>query len=310
MAVDKEVIFIVGCPRSGSTFLNNILREYLDIGFANELQLIPKWYKKARRYGDLRIKSNLFALIDDILQEPYFKIFELTYSKGLGRKVRITKEQLIENIPESSLSGVLYGILKTTAVQLGKNRVGNKHLSMALHLDWLDELFPKCKVIHIIRDGRDCTLSLKRMRWGHSNAYAAARLWSNTIRLARSYGTNVLRSRYIEVKYEDLLKDIVCEMGRLASFLEGKNIDASALSDRFGDLRYQVKQGNIQKWKTSMDVRDVKIFQGVAKNELRECGYEVVPGAIYLRPWSKFYYRMISFVYAKYKMKFRKDMPA
>lgn len=309
MAVENDIIFLVGCPRSGSTLLNRILREYLDIGCANELQLIPKYYVKLRRYGDLSLKRNLDSLIDDLLLEPYFTGFERIYTKETGRHVKITKRDIVENMPEASFAGVIYATLRVTAIQLRKNRVGNKHLSMGLHLDWLQELFPKCKVIHLIRDGRDCALSLMKMRWGHANAYAAAKFWSKNISKPRAVAEQRLKFRYIEIKYEDFLLNPIQEMKKLKGFVEGGTAEQN--SDIFsGRLVSEVKRNNIFKWKESMSSRDISIFQSVAGKELSECGYELLPGRFELGLWQKWCYTLQDRVLREYKVRFRKDLPA
>ena len=307
MIVKEEVFFILGCPRSGTTLINNLLREYLDIGFANELQLIPKYYPRIKKYGDLNIKKNLDALIMDLIQEPYFSIFEKQYSKTMQRHVKITRESILEKMPEASFAGVIYGVLRSTADQLGKKHVGNKHLSMGLHLDWLHVMFPNCKLIHVIRDGRDCALSLKRMRWGHANAYAAAKLWAQHIRCVKEFINNRIQNRYIEIRYEDFLNKTISEMVRLSNFIRGSH--QKNCEKEFEEIKNQVKRDNVFKWKKQMSRNDIAIFQSVAGDLLSEYHYELLPVEKKLKSWQKLYYIIQNQFAREYKVRFRKDMP-
>ena len=308
MSVMNDIIFMVGCPRSGTTILNHLIRDELGVGFSNELQLIPKYYKKMSRYGDLHQQKNIKNLVDHVLQEPYFKIFETSYSERFGRHLRITESMIFENLPEPSLAGVVYAVLKATADQLGKGLVGNKHLSMGVHLDWLEEMFPNVRIIHVIRDGRDCCLSLKRMRWGHANAFAAARLWREHVVQGRAFAAKHPQ-RCVEVRYEDFLEDPEKEMGRLDAFLNG-GAPGDRPETRFRTLRSMVRKGNGYKWKKSMKPKDIAIFQAVASDQLKECGYEVSHVEKPIGFLESSYYLFENRLLREYKYRFRKDMPA
>jgi len=309
VAVEDEIFFIIGCPRSGTTFLNHIFREYLDIGLSNELQFIPKYYRKIRRYGNLNSKRNMDSLLSDLLHEPYFNIFEKVYSEKIGRHVKVTRESIIEHMPENSFAGVIFGILKSTAVQLEKKRVGNKHLIMAIHPDWLIEMFPQCKIIHIIRDGRDCALSLMKLRWGHSNVYAAAKFWSQNILGARKLVNLKSENRYIEIRYEDFLETPLSEMDRLKYFV-GDGYTETNRDPLFIDLKNIVKTNNAYKWKEYMRPKDIAIFQEVSGYILSACGYELLPISTKIKSWQKWYYMVENQALREYKVRFKKDMPA
>ncbi len=308
MAVSKDIIFMLGCPRSGTTFLNDLVRKEMDVGFAAELQMIPKYYRKLQRYGDLNSKDNFVRLVRDMLQEPYFAILENNYSKMMKREISISEERILGNAPEFSLAGAVYGILKSTADVLDKKYVGNKHLAMLLHLDWLEELFPNCRVIHVIRDGRDCALSLEKMRWGHTNAYAAARFWARHI-----INGNILKSklpphRYLETRYEDFLRNPDEEASRLWNFIHSQD-EERRNPDSFSHITASVKSGNCFKWKEKMPEKDIAIFQAEAGEQLKEYGYEIVPvTGTGLNVFQKWYYALENQVHREYKVRFRKEM--
>lgn len=310
MAIEKEIYFLIGCPRSGSTFFNHILRDYLDMGFANELQLIPKYYRKLNSYGDLSANKNLHRLIGDIYQEPYFSLFENAYSKKLGKHVQIRKQDIISNLPESSFAGIIYSVLKVTANEIGKTKIGNKHLIMGIYPEFLDQLFPKSKIIHLIRDGRDCALSLMRMRWGHANIYASARFWAQTILRPRNYKKLQDPNRYMELRYEDFMQNPVVEMDRVRRFVGENEKNHKSSEELFGELRELLKPNNIYKWKYKMTQNDIAIFQYVAGNVLSECGYEIGAKSAKVNILEKWCYLIHNQVLREYKVRFRKDMPS
>ena len=61
-------VFVVGCPRSGTTMLAGLLNES-PWGGGFETQFIPRYWRKLARYGDLSERSNCTRLVRDILSE-------------------------------------------------------------------------------------------------------------------------------------------------------------------------------------------------------------------------------------------------
>ncbi|MFP3982490.1 MAG: sulfotransferase family protein [Desulfurivibrionaceae bacterium] len=305
--MSKDIIFMLGCPRSGTTFLNSLIRDEMDVGFGPELQMIPKYYKKKRHYGDLSDRNNFSRLIQDMLKERYFYILENNYSEKLGVKIKITKEHIISQAPELSLSGAIYGILKSTADVLGKKHVGNKHLAMLLHPDWMEELFPNCRVINVIRDGRDCALSLTKTRWGHTNTYAAATFWAKNIDNGRMLAKKYQNGRYMELRYEDFLQKPEEEAYRLWRFINNQNKTENGHKS-FSHISSQVRAGNSNKWKDKMSVRDIAIFQNIAGEQLRVNGYEIAPCTQKLYFFQKWYYALENEIHREYKVRFKNKL--
>ena len=297
---------MVGCPRSGTTLLNSLLREELKIGFANELQIIDKFYEKIPHYGNLSLDNNFDKLINDILQEPYLQIFQTAYKPLLNNTNTISYDDIKQNLVDRSFAGIIYALLKVTSERLGTEYVGNKHLSMALHLDWLYDMFPNARVIHVVRDGRDCALSLKRLWWGQKNTYTAAVLWKKHISRLNNYAINLDSSRFIEIRYEDFLSDPGKEMSRLHKFVRNSEADEAAIKN-YHNISERLKQGNTYKWKTRMTKKDLTVFQAVAGNELALYNYE--PYTFEKSPsWlEKAFYILEDRVVREYHYRFKKN---
>jgi hypothetical protein len=109
-------------------------------------------------------------------------------------------------------------IMSDYAARRGKSRWADKTPLYALSLDFITELFPECQVIHVIRDGRDVVAS-HRERWGYWSAVKAVEKWPRYIRAAREVGAQLSPDRYIEVRYEELVRDTEKTMRGLLDFL-------------------------------------------------------------------------------------------
>ena len=68
------------------------------------------------------------------------------------------------------------------------------------------------RFVHLVRDPRDCVLSTQEA-WGNT-PLRTAQEWADRVRRCRTAGTALGPSRYLELRYEDLVGDV---RGRLAA---------------------------------------------------------------------------------------------
>jgi hypothetical protein len=113
----------------------------------------------------------------------------------------------------------------------GKTRWADKTPRYALCLDYLDELFPACQVVHVVRDGRDVVAS-HRDRFGWWSAAKAVEKWPRYVAAARAAGRRLGPERYFEVRYEALVADTETTMRALLEFLGEPWHDAVLEHDR------------------------------------------------------------------------------
>jgi hypothetical protein len=98
--------------------------------------------------------------------------------------------------------------------------------SHALFLAEIDDLLPRCKFIHVLRDPRDVCASLLSANkawgkhWAPSSARDAAAMWVSHVQAARAAGRQIPNSRYREVRYEDLQQSPGATLNTLAEFLD------------------------------------------------------------------------------------------
>ena len=86
----------------------------------------------------------------------------------------------------------------------GKVRWADKTPTYALILDFIDDLYPDCQVIHVVRDPVDVIDSWRR-RVGNLQARQAVRAWPEHIRAARAFRDSHSADRFTEIRYEDLV---------------------------------------------------------------------------------------------------------
>jgi hypothetical protein len=261
-------IFIIGCPRSGTTFCFKALSEVLDVGFGRDNTLFMKLYKNISKYGDLSEDRNVRKLLSKVYSSyDYQKRF---------KQLDIINDEFISCIEERKYSNIVRTIYAYMALTQGKSRWGGKTPDYTGSIESLIDFFPDIKIIHLVRDGRDVALSLYNRLWGPKDAYVAATYWKKSVDLA-SIGKRFTNKRFIEIRYEDLLKTPDTVFKQLLNFFDFSELDYRKKCLEFEKkIIPKIKKNNAYKWKSKMRQRDVRIFELAAGQQLKRYGYEIV----------------------------------
>jgi len=285
-------LFIVGCPRSGTTLLQRMVDAHPQIAIIPEIGWIPRRYE------------NRDGLTPEGLVAPAF-VYDLLEKGGFGRFTPLPmSRQELEDLLASGRS-ISYAALLTLCFERygkarGKALVGNKTVDYARSIATLHSLWPQAKFVHLIRDGRDVCLSAMNWRragklasrfatWREDPVSTAALWWEWYVRLGHEAGSRLGAELYYEIHYESLVAHPVEECAALCNFL-GVPYDNAML--RFHQGR--VKTGasldakhawlpptpGLRDWRSQMPPEDLEQFEAAAGDLLDELGYP--PGADHL----------------------------
>jgi hypothetical protein len=151
-------------------------------------------------------------------------------------------------------------------------------------------LFPEARFIHVIRDGRDVALSMRRSSETWNPTMGAglpielrAEGWRRQVELIRAHRES-LGERYLEIRYEDMRADAVAAMRTMFEFSRIPYEDAllerirqqTELSS-YGEaaLKSGFRGGGRNGgWRTKFTAREWIAFDRVAGELLTELGYE------------------------------------
>ncbi|RMD63716.1 MAG: sulfotransferase [Alphaproteobacteria bacterium] len=274
---DTSPFFIVGVQRSGTTMLRLMLNQHPHLAIPFESGFIAEFYRKIDRYGDLHDTGNRNRLLSDIAGDDW-----------VVRGKLIDDVTTIAKYPASDYAEIVAAIFQDYARRKGKPRWGDKTPGYVDEIDTLWKVFPGCKFIHLVRDGRDVALSLRRIAWGTSSIPRMAHEWRWKTLLAHKMG-NLLGDHFLEVRYEDLVLDTEATLRTICAFL-GESYDARMLdyhvkgvkadelpSDSIRWHRMSVRAPDPKKvfeWKTAMSEADQIIFEEIAGDALSAFGYE------------------------------------
>ena len=271
--------FIIGSGRSGTTLLRAMLCGGGEVAIPPESYVLPV---VIRKYASMRVMP-WEALSSLILSEfedyPEF----VHWGIDIGECYREARALKGEGRNLSNLINIIYSKYAKKMFPDTK-RWGDKSIVNTLHLKLIDKVFPSAKYIHMLRDGRDVVSSY--MKADLSDSYEhAARLWKLNVRRAVRFGSTLDSSRYITVRYEDLVSHPEESLKALSIFLDinyrESMLDYWKGADGLGDtclshhknIHKPVSTSSIGAWRRDLTEVQARIVYSIIGKELLGLGY-------------------------------------
>jgi hypothetical protein len=273
-------VFVMGCHRSGTNLLYDMLLS--SGGFAIYRGYLPIYKVLIPRYGAMQSRANREKIVATWLR-----------SKGF-RRTGLAPEQLSNRILNECQTGgdFIRVVMDSVAQQQNVGRWAVYDPDNVLHSERVKKDIPNALFVHIIRDGRDIALSLKKMGgfaplpWDRSETnslVATALYWEWMVRHGRAAGRR-FPADYIEIRYEDLITNPRETLGKLGSFidhdLDYDQIQRAALgrlSETNSSFREEESKAEIHplgRWKERLSAASVAAIEGTVGDCLEENGYQ------------------------------------
>ena len=275
-------VFIVGCPRSGTTLLKRVVDAHPEITITRETHWITKLLEgdDAASVGAPVTR----ALLDRLLADERYQRLRLDPAP---------LERLVAGDRPVSYAELVTTVYDQHGAKKGKPFVGDKTPRYVRHIAVLHELFPHARFVHLIRDGRDVCLSVldwkrrhesftKFATWEEDRVSTAALWWEARVRAGREAGTPLAPGLYRETIYDAFVADPeaacreLCDFldvrysERMISFHEGHERDDASLSAK---RAWRPITPGLRSWRTEMSARDLERFEAAAGALLDELGY-------------------------------------
>lgn len=289
--MDKPV-FVLGCDRSGTTLLSLLLSQSPDLHMTLESGFIPDLYEKRQEYDDFTEPKQRWYFIRDLQTTNAtsntiaFDIFELT---------DVQAEESLKRAAPTNYAGAIDALFSKTAHMNNKSRWGNKTPKYVHNIDLLVKLFPKAKIVHLIRDPRDVAASIKRVGWTHTIKEAAI-FWKERVSDGLK-GRTFDDDTYYELKYESLLEqpdrtlknlydwlDIDFSEEVIDQYRQDKNrTSIEKHKDLFDLIGKPIDKSRAYAWKKSMSKADIAEIEQHNIDLIQKLGYELTGIKIPLR---------------------------
>ncbi|MEA2555186.1 MAG: hypothetical protein QOI60_517 [Actinomycetota bacterium] len=271
--MEQAPFFIVGCGRSGTTMLRLVFDAHPDVAMPMESHFIDQL---ANRWG-------AFAPAGRLDHDALFHAL-----KRHLRRMQIDEAEArrrVTALVNPGVTDVVEAIFRVYADANGKRRWADKTPGYVVTMPLLADLWPDAKFVHLIRDGRDVALSYLDQPFGPKRVPDAAQLWRRRVSIGRRNGAVLGPSRYLEVRYEEIVADPQARLAELCDFLDLR-FDPAMLDfherseavlpgklDRWRGL-FEPIQGGMRDWRTTMPRAMVRRFEAAAGALLSDLDYE------------------------------------
>lgn len=269
--LDRQLVFLIGAPRSGTTWLQTMLGGHDQVCTSVEMTLFDcylspwfrRWNEEAAAIRDGRWHQGLPVVwsrddFDGFIREFLAKV----YGRILATKPQAT--HLLDKQP-------MY----------------------ALYVEEIDRLLPSARFVHLVRDGRDVAASMiaahKAMGFGTGTVAASAAEWKRLVEAARTAAR--FHDRYLEVRYEELSANTGQSLAKVFDFLklpcDSRFIERLVSENRFEVMkeagktavaglhapRAHFRKGRVGSWREDFTAFERFEFERQAGPLLRELGY-------------------------------------
>lgn len=269
-ALAMRAVFIGGASRSGTTMLGDLLgahaRHVCTPETSYKAQLVRCGWGSTR--GDLATGRRIL--------EMHPKFADLSCE--------------IPPLHNTSLRALMEPLVQAYAARTGKpgGNIWIDHTPSNLAIgNVLLEEFPDSRIIHIVRDGRAVAASMLPLDWGPNNVIAAAREWVLFVGLGFALEA-AFPERVHRVTYEELVRDPGPVLARLCRFAEleyqesmigggGLRVPSTTV-EQHALVGKPPDKSRLDAWKTTLEPRDIELFEWEVKSLLSLLGYEPIYG--------------------------------
>lgn len=205
----QDPIFLVGCPRSGTTLLQQMLDAHPDVAIAPETFFIRNFWLQQEKYGDLAEDHHYHQLVEDIVSLPEFQ--EMALDPEVYRAAAWQSSR--------SYPVLLRLLLEQFAHKRGVTIVGEKTPNHLLYISILQQFFPNARFVHIVRDPRAVVASWQTVPWTTGTLAGDAAVWRRYMSTAREYPA-ALKPSLHSLHYEALIENPETTLKALCQFLQ------------------------------------------------------------------------------------------
>lgn len=177
----RAPVFVVGCPRSGTTVLGRALGAH----------------------------SALVTADESILLRPLERFYSSLFQGRNPRRWAPLRDFISETDLLVSLGNLADAVFNSLVSRHSAHRYLDHTPWYVRIINFINILYPDAQFIHIIRDGRDVVISLAKafadgFEWAGKTIAERATLWAGSVKAGKEAGRNLGPRRYCEVRYEDL----------------------------------------------------------------------------------------------------------
>lgn len=276
-----SAIQFIGTQRSGSNLLRVMLNQLPEISAPHPPHILKTFFPILHLYGDLSVLANFRELVHDVCEW-------VNKNPVPWDNLHLNNIDIESRCEEHSLIEVFRRIYEHKALSDNATFWCCKSMESVAYVNELERSRINPFYIHIFRDGRDVALSFLKAIVGPKHIYHLAKKWSEEQRLSLTLKEIIPASRFISVRYENLinapeqtLSEVCSKLGvvyreeMLMHYYESRESFNTANSgEMWKNVARPILKNNHHKYLTELSREDLLIFESVAGDMLGRLGYE------------------------------------
>lgn len=267
-------IFIMGCQRSGTTLVSQMLTNHSSLAIYHESFFYHIFFNELKYYGNLEHSCNLRRMVNDVSNVIAAKS---TMEGNSEIKFAPDADQIMESVRGNRFEDVMTAVFEQYATTHGKRRGGDKTPENYLFINEILSGFPDSPVIYVIRDPRDTALSCSHV-FGAS-IEKTAMMWNDSFDMFSSTAKSVHL-----VQYEQLVADPKAVLKEICQYI-GEAYDPGMLSfyeklpaeyaqfEKKGLLGKPISSASVGKFR-DMPEEDIRNIEAWCAEGMSAMGYE------------------------------------
>jgi hypothetical protein len=291
-AANVPKVFVVGCGRSGTSWVQDILAASGEVATTNESHAFETIYVPVTRTG-----ASSPATWSKVLQRYDVGWREQRWT---GLYWWVTRQELLDAVRDGLAAGTndetialatIRSVLDRAFVSWGDEArvLVEKSPTHIFYAEHILSSYPEATIVEVVRDGRDVCISLEKqgltLGWPPRRREDQIARWRRSVEAGQALHDDPRwKGRVLRVRYEDLHAQPIDEITRLYRFA-GLDVDADEaaqvaeaasinnFADR-GDGRHR-RKGAVGDWRHGLTEEDLAMIKREAGDLLEAVGYAV-----------------------------------
>jgi hypothetical protein len=286
---DAGRVFVVGCPRSGTTWVRDLFAGHPRTITGKEPHIYQDVYAPVVRLG--RIKGLQRVLLLDARNRQA--------SGGGHLKAWLTRDELLALTTRALASGdvadeeladelvvEIYDQILAARGATAPQVLVDKTPWNLRYADRILGTFPDARLVEVLRDGRDVCVSMQLLErdWTEDDRVAQVEKWVEAVERGNALRESPHADRVLRMRYEDLSADPHGEVARMLGFC-GLPASSELVADIVAGADFSVHRrtgtgefrrlGVVGDWVNHFSPQDEALFLQLAGSALEAAGYAV-----------------------------------
>lgn len=255
--------FVVGNPRSGTTLLRYMLSSHPRLYIPSETGFLPYMGLSPDKYLSKVQVAQLLDRVGKLNRQWANLVPDLDVFRA--------------ELHKPTLPHILDALYRIQIEPFDAQRWGDKTPTYIRYIPEILNIFPGARFIHVVRDGRDASLSAQK-KWRQRHFYMdqtyLLKSWVEHIELGQAAGTELGATQYLEIRYEMLVTEPEKVLRDICQFLDedfhAAMLDHTQLARRtIGDrghveVRKELSINSVQRWQNQLTNFEKKLADTVA----------------------------------------------